>query len=455
MQNWAQDELKYLDLDDRRLNQRCVKIVESLSAKPEASIPQAMGSQAAAKATYRFWDSKKVTSSKILTAHHKATLERIKNQQQVLLLQDTTSFNYNQHSDKEGLGYLEGHHLKGFFVHNLMACTQDGVPLGVIHTKLWNRPLETKGKKHQRKSKPINQKESYRWIESLNTACKQIPERTKALVISDAESDIYEYLTYQRPAHVDLLLRAAQNRRVETGTLKKAIADVEVSGQITVEVCRRENQKARNAKLSIRFAPFRFLVPEPKRAEITEDVELYVVLAEEDKPPAGVKGIYWLLITSRKVETFEKAVECAQLYSYRWLIERYHYVLKSGCGIEKLQLKNADRLGKAFSTYALAAWRLLWLTYLARKEPKTSCEEVLEPHEWQALYCMTQKKKQIPKKPPNLKKAVEWIAQLGGFLGRKGDGDPGVKVIWRGLTRLHDMAEFWEFASQNPHLLKQ
>jgi len=140
-----------------------------------------------------------------------------------------------------------------------------------------------------------------------------------------------------------------------------------------------------------------------------------------------------------------------QWYSYRWLIERYHYVLKSGCGIEKLQLETAHRIEMALATYSIVAWRLLWLTYLARCQPDTSCEQVLEPHEWQVLYATLHHQLYPHKAPPTLADVVNWIAQLGGFLGRKHDGSPGVKVLWRGLTRLHDLVEGWQLCQSLHH----
>lgn len=114
--------------------------------------------------------------------------------------------------------------------------------------------------------------------------------------------------------------------------------------------------------------------------------------------------------------------------------ERYHYVLKSGCGVEDLQLES-----RALATFAVVAWWLLWLTYHARQQPTQSCETVLQPLEWQLLYRHVHRTARLPRKPPALREAIRWIAQLGGFLGRKGDGDPGVKTLWLGLKRLDDM----------------
>lgn len=118
-------------------------------------------------------------------------------------------------------------------------------------------------------------------------------------------------------------------------------------------------------------------------------------------------------------------------------------MLKSGCGIEQLQLEAAARLERALAICCIVAWRLLWLTYQARQTPNRPCTEILARHEWQALVCTVQGTPVPPTEPPSLHEAVRMIAQLGGFLARKGDGEPGVKTIWRGLIRLNDIAATW------------
>ncbi len=166
------------------------------------------------------------------------------------------------------------------------------------------------------------------------------------------------------------------------------------------------------------------------KATPRQPVKLQVILAEEENPRPGVNPISWLLLTSLDIRSFESAITCVRWYSYRWLIERYHFVLKSGCGLEKLQLETGRRIEMALATYSIVAWRLLWLTYQARLHGEESCESFLEEHEWQSLCATIHKKSPPPEKPPSFREAVRMIASLGGFLGRKGDGEPGVKTIW-------------------------
>ena len=173
-------------------------------------------------------------------------------------------------------------------------------------------------------------------------------------------------------------------------------------------------------------------------------IAVQVVLAEEEHPPTGEKAVSWLLLTTLPVDSFEAACQCLKRYECRWLIERYNYVLKSGCRLEELQLESSDRLERALTTYSIVAWRLLWLTYEARVNPESPVTIVLEEYEWQALYCTIHKSPKLPPEPPSIGQCIRWIAGLGGFLGRKGDGDPGVKTLWRGLQRLNDIAETWK-----------
>ncbi|MGB0563221.1 MAG: IS4 family transposase, partial [Spirulinaceae cyanobacterium] len=153
-------------------------------------------------------------------------------------------------------------------------------------------------------------------------------------------------------------------------------------------------------------------------------------------------------LTTLPIESFAQAAQVVVWYSYRWLIERFHFTLKSGCKIEALQLQHCDRLLKALATYSIVAWRLMSMTYQARLTPEASCELILEPAEWRLL-----RRKFVPKsrskKPPTLRQAMLWIARLGGFLARKGDGEPGVKTLWRGYTRLHHLLEGSQLAPRH------
>ena len=177
-----------------------------------------------------------------------------------------------------------------------------------------------------------------------------------------------------------------------------------------------------------------------KAPKACQPVTLNILLVEETIPPIEDKPIRWLLLTTLAIDSFEQAWQCVRWYSLRWLIERFHFTLKSGCRIEQLQLETAQRLLNALATYSIVAWRLMWLTYRARLAPDDSCATVLQPVEWKLLRRKFEPKSRS-KKPPTLRQAVRWIAQLGGFLARTGDGEPGVKTLWRGIGVLHHLLE--------------
>jgi hypothetical protein len=160
--------------------------------------------------------------------------------------------------------------------------------------------------------------------------------------------------------------------------------------------------------------------------------------------------VRWWLVTTLPITTLADAEQAVRWYALRWLVERYHYVLKNGCRIERLQLATAPRLERALATYAVAAWRLLWLTYEARRRPEAPCESVLPREQWQVLHRVVHKTDTVPASPPDLRGVVRQIARLGGFLARKGDGKPGVKTIWRGLRRLEDILTFFKSSRKRP-----
>ena len=179
-------------------------------------------------------------------------------------------------------------------------------------------------------------------------------------------------------------------------------------------------------------------------------VQVQVVLAEEVDPPSVKERLQWLLVTTLPVADWAAAVQVLDWYTLRWRVERFHFVLKSGCQIEQLQLAHADRLTRALATYSLIAWRLLWLTYAARQQPNQPCSAVLTHAEWQLLHQTYCPRQRPPDQPPALQQAVRWIAQLGGLLARTSDCEPGVKTLWRGLRRLADLLAGWQLAQSQP-----
>ena len=448
MDDWAESELGEANFGDQRLTNRFVRITRDLATKPEGSVPQACGDWAGTKGAYRFWDNENVTPEKIRAAHQDKTVERVKEHGTVLAIQDTSSMNYASHKATKGLGPIDGHRTQGFHVHSVLAVSPDGVPSGLLHQKVWSRDPEEKRTKEERKKLPIEEKESYRWLESVEATKNAVSPETHIITVADREADIFELFALPRPDNMDLLIRAAQDRcvQVEDPEKKKLWESVEaVSESSEIMTTHLEHQPgipARDVKFTLRWRPVTIRVPSNKKKKY-QNVTLTAILVTETEAPEGVEPLTWLLLTSLPVETFAQAAQCVVWYRFRWLIERYHFVLKSGCQLEELQLETAERLEKALATYCIVAWRLLWLTYQSRKTPDISCESAFQTYEWHALYTFTHKTNVLPPTPPSLHEVILWIAKLGGFLARSSDGEPGVKTIWRGLRRLDDIAATW------------
>lgn len=452
MQKWAAEELRQADLGDARRNKRLIRIVEDLASQPASSVPQACGNIAATSAVYDFWNSPYFQPEDIRNAHIASSIKRIKEHDVILAIQDTTNIDLTNHPATTGLGYLDHRTSLGLKVHSTLAATNNGVPVGIINQQVWAREPENLGIAKQRRQRETQDKESQRWLDGLAATQQLIPQDIQVVTIGDAEADIFDLFSRKRPETSHLLIRGTHNRKVDHTAkyLHQAIRQIPPCGSLTVEVKRSLEHDARKATLILRFATFDIQVPlhHIRRLQL-KPVKLQVILAVEENPQTGVSPISWLLLTSLSIKGLEDAARCVRWYSYRWLIERYHYTLKSGCGIEKLQLETARRIQMALATYTIVAWHLLWLTYEARCNPDLPCDTVLETCEWQSLCATIQKNPIPPVKPPSLREAVRMIASLGGFLGRKGDGEPGVKTIWRGLRRLHDIAATWKLLHSN------
>ena len=445
MSRWVGEELNGTKFNDKRLEKRVMLMVDRLADRPEASMPAAMASWAETKAAYRFLDSEKVTPEAIRSGHIQSTVERAAQETRVLIIQDTSSIDFTKHRDTTGLGYLESIYTRGLFTHSALCCTTEGVPLGLLGQEIWARDLKKLDKRRKKQSRPFAEKESARWVRTLETSLYPLPEAVSTVTIADREADIFELFAASRPARDDLLIRACRDRRVkvedEVAHLWGVLRTNPIRNIITVEVEATKKRKKRTARCSLCFD--KVLILPPQNSPHQEAVSLYGVLVWEEETPEGEEPLEWLLLTTLPVESLEEALQCMEWYSYRWLVERYHFVLKSGCRVEKLQLETAERLERAIAVYSIVAWRLLWLTYEARQSPEASCERALERHEWESLYCTIHQTNLPPSEPPTLRQAVRWIAHLGGFLGRKCDGEPGVMVIWRGLRRLEDISNTW------------
>jgi hypothetical protein len=334
-----------------------------------------------------------------------------------------------------------------------MAFLPEGLPLGILQQQVWVRDKEDAGKSKERKTLPVEQKESYKWlrsVEALNEFAISMKETT-LVSIGDREADLFDLFAMEREPNVELLLRACRERKLakenekeEVRYLWESLLKTPIQGEIELTVPRQTKRPARTTRLSVRFGKVMLSSPKHRTSENLDPIELFAIIAQEETPPPNPKeAVKWLLLTTMNVETLDDAQEMIGHYGKRWGIEIYHKVLKSGCKIEELQLESGERLRRSLALYAVIAWRIMYGTMLSRETPSVSCRCFLEEYEWQALFCAVHRVKKPPKEPPTMEQALRMIAQLGGFLGRKRDGHPGVTVIWRGLQRLHDMSDMY------------
>ena len=450
-EDWAQEEFGGAVFGDHRLTKRLVTIARDLYARPQANIPQACQTRAGTKAAYRFFDNAETSMEKILDPHYQSTVKRSAQEAVVLAVQDTTTLNYSAHPATENLGPV-GSTLDGpigLILHDTMAFNQQGTPLGLLDVQCWARNPKEFGKKKLRHSLPIEQKESCKWLESFKKvakAQKDCPD-TVFVSIGDREADIYELLelALADPSAPKLLVRSQHNRRLakEQAYIWDKIAQEPIVVELSIRVPRRGNRPSRDAMLAIRFGEVTLKPPDRKSKR--EDLSVRAVLATEVEPPEGPEPIEWRLITTCEVDSPQAAVEKVHWYAGRWGIEVYHRTLKSGLKIEERQLGTADRIESCLAVDMVVAWRVHHLTKLGRETPDVPCTVFFEDHEWKGLLTYWARKPVMSGDPPTLHEAMQLTAKLGGFLGRKCDGEPGTKALWLGLQRLDDIAGVYQF----------
>ena len=443
---WSVREFHGLDLGDARLNRRLLAMAEAFGAQPQAPINQASADWQDTKAAYAFFANPHALPAEILLPHQQRTLERMAAHPLVLAIQDTTFLNYTHHPATSGLGPIGGGQ-RGLVMHSTLAFTPQGLPLGLLDQQIWARVEPTRAAKRT-KPRPIADKESHKWLSALRESVSMTPSEVRLVTIADREADIFEFLAEAEELDAEYVIRAAQDRRLkgEVNLLWAHMAKQKVVGTVTVELAARGGKPARTADLLVRVAHLT-LQPPLRNADDPgiwlEPLQVWAIWLHEATPPEGVEPLDWLLLSNVAIESWQDATERIGWYCVRPGIESWHKILKSGCTVEECRLEEAERLKPYLALMGIIAWRLFWLTHINRQTPEASCTTILADHEWKALYTAIHRRADLPATPPTVRQAVRWIAQLGGFLGRKGDGEPGITTIWRGWSRLSDIADMY------------
>ena len=263
--------------------------------------------------------------------------------------------------------------------------------------------------------------------------------------VGDRESDIYDYFHTAQKYDQKVLVRAHYNREIEDSEERMIdyIMSQPVSGIVELKVEKSKERESRIAKISLRYGSVLLNVPRRKHnLESFEKVRVNVIIAREEAELES--PINWILITNLEVASYDSACEKLNWYSIRWQIEVFHKLLKSGCKIEKRQFGSVEKIKKYLSVDSIVAWKLLYLTMCGRGVEDLPCTNLFSDLEYTAIYCFVNKSKELPSEIPSLKDMKNMIASLGGFLGRKSDGEPGIKVMWRGLSKVSIIVEAWK-----------
>lgn len=450
---WAEQEFGTLRLYDNRLKERLKTIAQDFFSRPQSTIPEACGTTARTMGAYRFFQNENVTMDVILTPHTEATISRIREHRIVLAPQDTTTLNYGAHPATLGLGPINNiaDTAHGLMLHDTLAFTEQGTPLGVLDAQCWARDPQDKGKSVRRKATPIEDKESMKWLHSFRRVAeiqKLCPETT-LISIGDREADIYELFLEATtdPQGPKLLVRAekSRERQVEQEHLWTHMSGQDLAGTLVVHLPRREEKKAREAIVEVRFAEVKLT---PPKGKAYPPLPIWAVYVTEHEPVES--PIEWLLLTTAAVTSLAAAKQRIEWYAARWGIEIYHRVLKTGCRIKDRQLGTADHLEACLGVDMVVAWRLFHLTMLGREIPDHPCTVFFEEIEWQALCCYYLQTPEPPEQPPSMAQAVCMLGAIGGHLGRTRDGMPGTESIWRGLQRLDVAVDMYAIMKQVP-----
>ena len=448
---WEQVEFGAADLGDARRNRRLAELAAAFFAKPTANIPEACGSPATARAAYRLLKHEKTQMRKILAPHYEATAGRVAAAGGVVLaVQDTTFLNYSAHPATADLGPIGSTETGpiGLVLHDTMAFTPEGTPLGLVDLQCWARDPEAFGLSEFRKDLPTADKESVKWLDSYAAASalqRRVPG-VRVVSVGDREADFCDLFkrACEDPRNAGLLVRAVHHRTLldECLGLKDWVAARPVAAVVDVRIPRRGASPARTAAMELRYGTVTILPSKGPKGRA--GLRMQVVHIVEQTPRKADEPVEWFLLTTCPVESADQAYEKVQWYSHRWGIEVFHRILKSGCRIEDRQLGTEDRIENCLAIDLVVAWRVFHLTMLGREFPDLPCTACLDDIEWKVL--CKHHTGTVPAEPPSMRQAVIWIGRIGGYMARPKDYLPGAVTLWRGLITLQAMAAGWRLA---------
>jgi len=452
---WAKEEFKNAKVWDKRCIKSLTKMALAIETNQVLSFSAACG-ETLRQSGSRIFSKNKMGIENILAGHYQQTAKRAACEEIVICPQDTTSTNYSGHKATTGLGPISSSRgSRGTHMHTTMVLREDGLPLGIIGQQQWVRDEKRYGKKQNRKKLKTDDKESHKWIDGLESVNERLSKKIKEIwVVSDRESDVYDYMKSKRNRNIHILLRAVQARNIEVeiegqkqrSKIAELVNKLPVISTKEIEL-ERENRTER-ISIAISYSNIKLYPPESK-GKSAEPLNMTVIYACEIGFGSKKEKVEWILLCDMQDLTSEKAVKMLYYYTQRWKVERFHFTLKTGAyNVEKLQFDDARTLMNALAFYSIIAWHTLWLTYYGRLNPEAKSNEVIDATEQEVLEAYT------GKKITTVLQAVMSIGILGGFLGgSKRYPYPGIKVMWTGLVKLIAKKEGWLLAKS--HYLKK
>jgi len=441
---WAQLNFGTCDLGDKRRTKRLVQVAEQIANHPAASLPSQIERWGDLKAAYRLFDSDGVTFEAIMRPHWELTKQAA--QGRCLVIGDTTEFDFGKDREIEGLGPTGNGSGQGFLLHNaLLVQAESNEIIGVAGQTIHYRKKKTSKKRENSARILKRRRESEVWGTVIDQIGKP-QDGVEYVHVFDRGADNFEVYCRLLQNQDQWVIRVSKlNRYVLAGASEKRmplndyLPQLRTMGDYTLSLRARPGQAARDAQIQVRVGQIK--IPRPPqvspwvRSLNPAPIAMNVMEVVEVNAPKGVTPIRWVLFTSLPVETFEDAWTAIGYYESRWLVEEYHKALKTGCATESRQLKAASRLEAFVGLTSVVAIRLLQLKSLARTDPEVPAQRVV-PRVWLQMLKLARK---------NLNRVYDLtvgqfyreVAKLGGFLGRKSDGDPGWITIWRGWEKLN------------------
>ena len=437
IKKWAKDQWPSFLFFDPRHHKRVINIAEAMLTKPKASIPERFSLQKDTKGCYRFLNNKTVNHQMLQQQHCKNVLaEATAEPGRVLFIQDGSELIYNN-LKWTNLGPTADSGGNGIMFHSCLAVKfQDSQPLviGLAAQKAWIR--KEKGGKVDTKIQ--EKKESQVWQEMIGRI-GPIPEGCRWTTVGDRGADIFSFIEFL-PSGWDCVIRSKHDRKIlvngKSQNLKKCLRALPSMGT-TTHFLRARTKSSREVILNISWTEVDVLPPNTHEGKKPIRGSYVRAWCEEEA------DIEWILFTRSPITSLKDALEVVTIYRHRWLIEEYHKCLKTGCQIEKVQLRTADRLLALFGMLGIVATQLLQLKNISRINPEEPAENYVDKLSiivLQNIYTL--------KAPLTVREYWRRVAMLVGFMGRKSDGSPGWQKIWKGWIQLRDLCRGVEIGRQ-------